>query len=523
MNPSTALAQSALLIQALQESRAFRHPVTAITLVETHISWILLTGRYAYKIKKPVDFGFLDFSTLAQRRHYCAEEIRLNRRLAESLYLDVVAITGSPDRPVMGGEGEAIEYAVKMRQFEAGQLLSERAQCGRLGTDEIDQIAALLSRFHERAEVAGTASPYGEAEDIRHWAEENFVQIAPLSPPVNKQSVHGLEQWSRNEWRQKAEIMRERKIKGFIRECHGDLHLGNMTFIQGRVVPFDCIEFNPQLRWIDVVSELAFLVMDLTERKREGYGFRLLNAYLQRTGDYAGLALLRYYLVYRAMVRAKVALLRLRQTIGRAEQKQILNEYRDYLGLAERWTQMTQPRLMIMYGYSGAGKSFVARALAESLGAIQLRSDIERKRLFGFAADADTGSGLGSGLYTPEAGRKTFGVLAELTESVLRAGFDVIVDATFLRASLRDKFRRLARDCGVPFVILEVKASEAELLRRIEQRRQEGRDASEADEAVLQQQLLSAEPLTAEERKVTVTIDSEDDQALTLALKVLAD
>ena len=306
-NNNTALDTGYALIKALSEASAYQHEITAVSIIETHISWVLLTGQYAYKIKKPVNFGFLDFSTLEKRRFFCHEELRLNRRLAADLYLDVVPITGSPDQPKMGGAGEAIEYAVKMIQFPAGLTLSERAECGQLGLDEIDQITGIVADFHEAVEKAGEASPYGSSECIKHWFVENFEHIRPLlADDKHKQQLQAIRTWGNEEWTNKAGLMQLRKQQGHVRECHGDLHLSNMTLINGKVTLFDCIEFNPKLRWIDVISEVAFLVIDLLHFGYDCYAYRLLNHYLQRTGDYQGIALLRYYLVYRALVCAKV-------------------------------------------------------------------------------------------------------------------------------------------------------------------------------------------------------------------------
>ena len=521
MNPATVSEQSSTLIKALQNPGVYPDRPEVVTVIETHISWVLLTGRFAYKIKKPVVFGFLDFSTLEKRRFFCAEEIRLNRRLAKSVYLEVVSITGSVTNPAIDGDGPIIEYAVKMRQFEAGRLLSECAEKGMLGSAEIDQIADMMSVFHQAAEVAAPSSPFGEAEDIRHWADENFRHIVPLVPGGQENQLRTVELWSRVEWEQRSETMRERKRLGFIRECHGDLHLGNMTLIDGEVTVFDCIEFNPQLRWIDVISELAFIAMDLAHRKLERYGFRLINRYLQQTGDYHGLALLRYYLVYRAMVRAKVALLRLNQSVDTDERNKIRTEYAGYVSLAESYTQAPQPRLMITHGFSGSGKSFFASPLAENLGAILLRSDIERKRLFGYKGHESTGSDAGTGIYTAAASRKTFRHLAALAESVLQAGFSVIVDATFLNADLRHQFRQIAVASQVPFLILDFQAPEPILRRRIAARRLKGSDPSEATEEILQRQMRSAEPLTAGELETVITIDSENENALAMALHAL--
>ncbi|MGR9053815.1 MAG: AAA family ATPase [Gammaproteobacteria bacterium] len=316
-------------------------------------------------------------------------------------------------------------------------------------------------------------------------------------------------------------MLRERKRRGFVRECHGDMHLGNMTSIDGKVLPFDCIEFNPKLRWIDVVSELAFIVMDLCRRGFDDYGFRLINAYLQRTGDYSGLAVFRYYLVYRAMVKAKVSLLRLHQEEDAAVRQKLLSEYGEYVELADRLTRPKRPTLFITHGVSGSGKSYAARFLAEKMHAVQLRSDLERKRLFGFQAHENTRSGVGDGIYTPEAGRKTFAYLAGLTETILEARFNAIVDATFIKKALRDDFFRIAQNSGASFLILDFRASETELFRRVAQRRAEARDPSEADETVLKQQLTVAEPLTEEERGRAVTVFTEEEDAQAKLLAVL--
>ena len=508
----TALESNFVLIKALFEATAYAHEVSAVSLIETHISWVLLTGQFAYKIKKPVNFGFLDFSTLEKRRFFCHEEIRLNRRLAADLYLDVVPITGSLDSPKMGGAGEAIEYAVKMIQFPAGFTLSERAERGQLGADEIDQITSIVADFHDAIEKADEDSPYGESECIKHWFVENFDHIRPLlADDKQKQQLQMLQAWGNDEWNNKVGLMQRRRQQGYVRECHGDLHLSNMTLINGKVTLFDCIEFNPKLRWIDVVSEVAFLVIDLLHFGYESYAFRLLNHYLQRSGDYDGLALLRYYLVYRALVCAKVSLLRHAQQQNDADFHRACLNYTEFSNLAEHFTQVNPVALIITHGYSGSGKSTFAQQLAEKLGALQVRSDIERKRLFGYQAQEQTGSSLDSGLYTQEAGQKTYLRLAEIAKAVLQAGFSVIIDATFLKTEQRDLFRKLAAECGVPFAIIDFQASDEVLCDRLRQRQN---DASEATIEVLRQQQQSSQELSTEEQADLITINTESDNVL---------
>jgi len=503
----TAGDSGAVLIRALCEAGAYDHQVDTVSVIETHISWVVLAGQYAYKIKKPVNFGFLDFSTLAKRLFFCREELRLNRRLAAHLYLDVVPITGALDRPKMGGQGEAIEYAVKMVRFPAGCTLDERAQHGQLTGGDIDQLTDIIAGFHEAIDKAAEDSPYGDSENIRHWCAENFDHITPsLDDAGRRRQLQSLEAWSTDEWRKQAGFMQQRKRQGAVRECHGDLHLGNITLINGRVTPFDCIEFNPMLRWVDVISEAAFLILDLVRFGQECHAYRFLNRYLQYTGDYHGLALLPYYLVYRAMVRAKVSLLRSTQ-----QHNHTCIDYGLYADLAERFSKGRKVALIITHGYSGSGKSTFAAALAEHIGALQIRSDVERKRLFGYRSGDSTGSAVNDGLYTQQAGALTYQHLAVLAKAVIEAGFPVIIDAAFLKKDQRALFRQLAIEQGAPFFIIDFYASNETLSRRIAQRRH---DASEATVEVLQQQQRSAEPLSDQEQAELITIDTEDDKAL---------
>ncbi|MGZ8190433.1 MAG: bifunctional aminoglycoside phosphotransferase/ATP-binding protein [Methylococcaceae bacterium] len=511
VNNQTALDANSLLIKSLCKSEAYEHEVSSVKLIETHISWVLLTGQYAYKIKKPVNFGFLDFSTLEKRRYFCHEEVRLNQRLAIDVYLEVVPITGRPDHPKIGGAGEAIEYAVKMIQFPSEQILRERAKAGLLGTDEIDQITKIVANFHETVEKASEQSGYGEPENIQHWFVENFHHIKPLlNDDSELQQLQAIEIWGNNEWHSKSHLMQLRRQQGYVRDCHGDLHLGNMTLINGKVTLFDCIEFNPMLRWIDVISEVAFLVIDLLYFGYSDYAYRFLNRYLQDTGDYHGLALLRYYLVYRAMVRAKVALLRMTQQQN-GECQQARFEYAVFANLGERFSKDSKTVLIITHGFSGSGKSTFASQLAEKIGALQIRSDIERKRLFGYRAQENTCSSINSGLYTQEAGLKTYQRLVELAKAVIVAGFSVIIDAAFLKAEQRDLFRQLASVCHVQFFIVDFQASNEELCRRIRQRQN---DISEATVDVLHQQQQSAQALYGEELNHVITINTENSNAL---------
>ena len=500
------------LIKALSKAEAYQHEVSSISVIETHISWILLTGSYAYKIKKPLNFGFLDFSTLEQRRYFCYEELRLNKRLAADLYVAVVPITGTLNDAKMEGTGEILDYAVKMRQFPAGLTLSELAASKQLSPNEIDQLSEILAKFHQNIAVANLATPYGCSDDINYWFKENFAPInALLSDPKLQQQLQALENWGQQEWQTKADMMTQRKQQGYIRECHGDLHLSNMTLINGKVTLFDSLEFNPLLRWIDVISEVAFVLIDLLYVHEQPLTFRLLNRYLQLTGDYQGVSLLRYYLVYRALISAKVALLR--QSQQNTDNKPLAPclKYQDFIGLAERYTQPTPVKLIISHGYSGSGKSTLMAELAASLSAIHLRGDIERKRLHDYLPEQSSSSTLNHGLYTPEASQKTYDYLADCAKDILKAGFSVIVDATFLELKQRQLFKKLAFECNCDFIIIDVQVSYETLCERI--KRRQG-DASEATLEVLDYQQQWAQALTIDELDFVIAVNSQTDKVL---------
>ncbi len=474
-----------------------------VTLIETHISWVLLAGERAYKVKKPVRLPFVDFSTLDARRRFCELELRLNQRLAPQLYLEVLPVCGTPASPRLGGAGEPIDYAVCMRRFAAGALLSEQWAAGRLQARQIEQLADALAAFHERAPVAEAATPWGTPAQIVQAARDVLGSLQPL---VAAGAIDTLRGWLAERERTLTPVWLERRAAGAVRECHGDLHLANAAQVGDEVLAFDCIEFDPAMRWIDVASDLAFLTMDLHAHGRSDLAARALDAWLQRSGDFAALRVLRFYEVYRAMVRALVAALRAGQPDAPDAAASACAPPRaavacpDNLAFALAAAQARPaPRLLITHGLSGCGKSSVALQLLERTGAVRLRSDVERKRLFGLGA-LERSAARSLDVYTAQATRRTFDRLADLACTALRAGWPVIVDAAFLRRAERLDFQVLAADLGVPFAILHCHAPEAVLRERVAARSAAGNDASEADVAVLQRQIDAHEPLAAAER-----------------------
>ena len=466
------------LIRALQNPNVYPHPVEGVRLIETHISWILLTGSFAYKIKKPVNLGFLDFTPLEQRKFCCQEEVRLNRRLAPSLYLDVVAIRGTHSAPLFSGSTAPIEYAVRMREFPQSAQLDRMLEAGALTNTVIEAAAVRIARFHEAIPIEESGS-YGTPELIMTTARENFEQIlAVMREPAKRSEIEELADWCEREFGVLAADFATRRRNGFVRECHGDLHLSNLVALEDEVTAFDCIEFSPVLRWIDVIDDVAFLMMDLLVRQRPDLAYRFMNTYLISTGDYAGLKYLRFYMIHRSLVRAKIALLRTKQADVSALETELQTERFDmHVALAKELREpATPPALILTTGLSGSGKTWLSRRIAPSMPAFRIRSDVERKHLFGLDARADSGSALAAGLYSPDATEKTYRRLLEQARLPLVSGFPVIVDAAFGSHAERRPFRALADELDVPIILLACEADKDCLEERIPgPRHEEGR------------------------------------------------
>ncbi len=505
---------SQALITALQNPALYPHPVEGFQVIETHISWVLLTGPFAYKIKKPVDFGFLDFTSLEARQHFCHEELRLNQRLAPDLYLQVLPLCGSVEAPQIGGSGPAFEYVLKMRQFPQSQLLGEVQARGELNSAHIDDLAEQVAHFHQLAPQVPASHVLGTPDAVMEPVLQNFEQIRPLlSDKADLLQLDALDQWAQTSFTRLKPLLAERKANGFIRECHGDIHLGNVTLLNGRVALFDCIEFNEPFRLIDVISDSAFLAMDLEARGLKSLARRFVNRWLELTGDYAALDLLNFYKAYRALVRAKVSLFGLAHAQNDQQRDAILREYRRYAALAEDYSAIPSRFLAITHGVSAVGKSHVSMRLVEDLGAIRLRSDIERKRLFGEQSHTHQGQ-LSVGIYGEDASLATYQRLHELAGAALRAGFPVVLDATYLKHEQRNAACRVAEACGVPFLILDCQAPDALLVSRLHQRQQEAQDPSDATLAVIQAQQASRDPLSEAEQPNRRLIDTQDDSSL---------
>jgi aminoglycoside phosphotransferase family enzyme/gluconate kinase len=502
----TSVGREERLIESLLHGMAYPHSVNNIRLLETHISWVILTGSFAYKIKKPIKLEFLDFSSLERRKYFCDEELRLNRRWAAELYLDVVPICGTFEKPLVGGTGSPVEYAVKMLQFPQSAQLDAQLDAGLLVEADMVELAEMVARQHSLATVYAQPDAEVAFESVQHPMLEN---ITHLKSHISRDALQSLSEWTDSNLQDLQATLIQRQEDGFIRECHGDLHLRNLVRLPSGIAAFDCVEFSPELRNIDVISDVSFLLMDLVARERQDLGYRFLNRYLERTGDYPGMAVLGLYFVYHALIRAKIAAIRSIERTREVERQRDLEEMAHCCSVARQWIEPHRPCLIAMHGFSGSGKTVLSQQLILRLPAIRVRSDIERKRRYDLEETQRSGAGIGKGIYDPRARADIYEDLAAAAEALLRLGQHAIVDASFLKRKDRQHFQELADRLDANFVIVETCAEPDELLRRVQQRRRDAGDASEADANVLKYQYKNAEPLNAGERAWTITVATD--------------
>ena len=503
-------AHEPAFLDRLLTPAAYPHPVTSVTLIETHISWVFLTGDYVYKVKKPVNFGFLDFSSLERRRHFCEEEVRLNRRFAPTLYLDAVPIVGPPAAArilragEVGGDGEPIEWAVRLRQFDEAGRLDRLLDSGGLSAQGCEELAVEMARIQDRLEIADETTPWGTSEAVADAIDSTLGRLRQHRPEICER-VAVLERDMHCRLEACSGAIEARRRAGRVRQCHGDLHLANIVWHEGRFVPFDSIEFSDALRWIDVASDVAFLAMDLESRGRGDLATTFTSSWIEAADDHHAAVVLPVYLIYRAMVRATVAAIRSMQSnVGQhadpAAAAAANAESDRYLALAERLLVDRRPLLVATSGVSGSGKTTVAGEVAAALGAVRLRSDVERKRIAGMAAtDRPHDAVQEAAIYSPESTRRTYARLAKLARLILASGTSVVVDAACNRRWERRMLADAAQEAGVPMVWLSLEVPEAVAVARVAARQAVGTDASDASVDIVRAQFAAREPIQSEE------------------------
>ncbi|GKT12273.1 MAG: hypothetical protein ISEC1_P1250 [Thiomicrorhabdus sp.] len=510
------------LINQLCLPQSYPHPVDVITTIETHISVVFLTGPYAYKLKKPVNFGFLDFSDLIKRKKFCDLELKLNRRYAPKLYIDVTPIYLKADGDITlyaeKSIGNVVDYLVKMNQFDPNQVLGRRLQNESLDATQVESLAAQIANFHQSAKIVDQSAELGEPETVLQPMLDNFPTLSHQFGKNNtsySQQLDALHQWTLAQFKILKPLLAQRKKSGFIKACHGDLHIDNITLINNQPMMFDGIEFNENFRWIDVISDLAFLLIDLDFRQQRQLNRSVLSLYLSQTDDYNSLKLLRFYQVYRTLVRAKITTLRAEQLVENSiEREQLLQVALQYMHLASRYTETSKsPKLILLQGVSGSGKSHFANQLLTHLDAIIISSDRVRKQLYGITPLHRVSDAEKLILYSPQMNKKVYAKLLSEADKMLQLGFNVIVDATFLQCKHRNKFHRLCESGSIEqgrsdlnasshVIYIETPTELAEL--SIKQRMQKDNNPSDADTSIMLKQLTNLEVPTPLEHALTI-------------------
>lgn len=493
---STALPP---LVAALQDPALYPHRPAAVELVQTHISYVFLAGDAVYKVKKPVRFAFLDFSTLARRRHFCLEEVRLNRRLAGDTYRGVVAIVRRGDNFAFADEAaaDAVEYAVHMRRLPADRMLPTLLAQGAVEAELIDRIAARLVRFHAEADAGAEVARGGEPAVIAKFMDDDFGEVVALhGDTISAADDEAIQRWCHGFLATHDALLRRRIAAGRIRDGHGDLHAEHICCLEPEPLIFDCIEFNPAFRHRDVAAEIAFLAMDLTCLGHPELAARLVERYAAAAGDDEMLRLIPFYACHRAYIRGKIESLTCRaaevDAAGRAAARQ---RALDHFALSYRYTWSDAPALVVVGGLSGTGKSTLAAALARRTGYQHVNSDRTRKRLAGVAPTDRPGAAL----YTPQRSAQTYAAMYRAAAEALARGAGAILDGTFQRRVDRDAARAVAQRAGVPLLLVECVADDDEVRRRLAARGARGDDPSDADWAVYQRQRANHEPFSAAE------------------------
>lgn len=495
-------------LKSLLQPGAYPDPVKEVQLIQTHVSWIFLAGEFAFKVKKPVDFGFLNFSTLDRRMFYCQEEVRLNRRLCPEIYLGVIPLRKAGGGLSFTGDGTVVDYAVKMVRLPAERMADRLLAVGELTGDDVTRIATEVAEFHRKAERSGEINGYGSLESIgRNW-DENFRHVeAFVGITIGRSDLRMLRGWVGEFMAAKAGLFAARIDDGFIRDCDGDIHLENIC-LTDRVYIFDCIEFNNRFRYSDTAADIAFLLMDLESRGRRDLADLFLNQYLADSGDRGALPLIPFYKTSRAVVRGKVESLRLKDpTIPDGEKQAARERAVRYFHLARGYVlrERLVASVIVICGLSGSGKSTIATELGLQLGLDVLSSDILRKELAGIPPLQRMIDGDEGGLYTTARNEATYGELMARADRYLAAGKSVIVDATFRRSEDRQVLRRLADAHGVALHLFLVECAEKIVRQRLGERVRQDRSVSDADWGVYLQQKKEFEPLM--EREAGVTVD----------------
>lgn len=497
-------------IAAMLEPAFYPRKTAKVELVQTHISYVLLTDDTVYKLKKAVRFAFLDFSTIERRRHFCGEEVRLNRRLAPEVYDGVVAVVRRGASFALADESSAgaVDYAVVMRRLPRDRILASMLERNAVTAEHIERIVGRLVEFHRTADCNEQVRREGAPSRVLAWMNTDFEETRRFRRiTITPHDDDAIGTFCRDELRRFFPLIESRCESGRVRDGHGDLHAEHICFTDGLVI-FDCIEFNPAFRCRDVAAEVAFLAMDLEYRGHPEFAGLLVRRYSECTADSDLPLLVPLFQAHRAYIRGKVESLKaVEAEVGELERRQSVESARRHFELAYRYTWSRVHCLVGVVGLSGSGKSTLARELHRRTGFVHLNSDVIRKQLAGLPPTSRVGMHDAAGLYSAEHSARTYGEMLRRAGAELAAGRSVIADATFQRREDRAALRAVASAYRTALVLVECRAAEEEVLQRLRQRVADDTDASDADVEIYRRQRARYEPLTDDELALGIVAD----------------
>ncbi|MCX6666029.1 MAG: AAA family ATPase [Euryarchaeota archaeon] len=509
--------ESLKLFESMKNPSFFGSDVTSVNILQTHISFVALTGKYAYKVKKPVNFGFLDFSTLEKRKYFCDEELWLNRRLCPDIYLDVLPVTQENNTLTLNGKGTIVDYVLKMKQFPQENIFTNLLKQNKINESVIEQICGILVDFYNSEPTSKEVDSYGKIESVKQNIDENFEQTKPvIDVTIAKETFERIKNASSLFFKRKKKIFDTRIKEGHIHDCHGDLHSGNIV-VSDKIFIFDCIEFNKRFRFCDTASDIAFFAMDLDYLNHPYLSSHLIKTYVEKSKDIGIYDVLNFYKSYRAYVRGKVNGFMLNDShIDQKNRINAIETAKKYFDLAEYYSSLfsldlndtKKPILFLVGGLTGTGKSTFAQKLAVDYHAAVINTDVVRKELHGIKTDEHHFDPMNKGLYAPEKVDHTYDCVMERADDLLKQKTNVVVDATLQKKKYRELAQEIAKKHHAIIVPIQCVCADDVVKKRLEERLKK-KSVSDGRWEIYLNQKKTFEPFTAEEHAVMVDMGQD--------------
>ena len=502
------------VLENLKNPEFYGSDVKSVSIIQTHISFVALTGKYAYKVKKPVNFGFLDFSTLEKRKYFCQEEMKLNRRLCPNIYLEVLPITIKGNTLELNGDGKIVDYALKMREFSQEEIMTNLIKKGKIHEGTIDEICHILVDFYNSGKQSEEIDNFGSSKAIKQNIKENFEQTQSVVDLTIPKDVYTYIKAASNKFFEVNKAIFEKRIKEkHIHDCHGDLHSGNIVVSDNNIYIFDCIEFNKRFRYCDVASDIGFLAMDLDYLNHPYLSSYLIDKYVDKSHDKGIFDVLNFYKSYRAYVRGKVLGFKLSgQNISKKERKNTIETAKKYFDLSQYYTSLfyldlknKKPLLFIVGGLSGTGKSTISLKISVDYHAQYINTDIIRKELAGIDKFEKHHDEINTGLYSPEKIDHTYEKVMEKAEYLLKKGENVVLDATFQKKSYRDMARKIAEENNAISVLIQCTCPE-NIVKKWLGERQRKKTVSDGRWEIYLNQKVTFESINPKEKHIKIDI-----------------